>query len=128
MLLTIDVGNTNTVLGVFDGTEVIEDWRIATVPDRTADEIAADLTRAFDRYCASTAAAASAAASACVCRWARCTYQIPLSIAHAATRTATAMNTTAITSTCPCSPPRRSRRLTIDLISSGTARPGPRSP
>jgi type III pantothenate kinase len=40
MLLTIDVGNTNTVLGVFEGQEVVEDWRIATVPDRTADEIA----------------------------------------------------------------------------------------
>ena len=38
MLLTIDVGNTNTVLGVFEGNEVVEDWRIATVPDRTADE------------------------------------------------------------------------------------------
>ena len=40
MLLAIDVGNTNTVLGVFDGDQVIEHWRIATVPDRTADEIA----------------------------------------------------------------------------------------
>jgi type III pantothenate kinase len=40
MLLTIDVGNTNTVLGVFDGDEVIEHWRTATVPDRTADELA----------------------------------------------------------------------------------------
>ncbi len=40
MLLAIDVGNTNTVLGVFDGEQVIEHWRIATVPDRTADEIA----------------------------------------------------------------------------------------
>ncbi len=40
MLLAIDVGNTNTVLGVFDGEEIIEHWRIATVPDRTADEIA----------------------------------------------------------------------------------------
>jgi type III pantothenate kinase len=40
MLLTIDVGNTNTVLGMFEGGEVVEDWRIATVPDRTADEIA----------------------------------------------------------------------------------------
>jgi type III pantothenate kinase len=39
MLLTIDVGNTNTVLGVFDGETLIEHWRIATVPDRTADEI-----------------------------------------------------------------------------------------
>ena len=40
MLLTIDIGNTNTVLGVFDGDQVIEHWRIATVPDRTADELA----------------------------------------------------------------------------------------
>jgi type III pantothenate kinase len=40
MLLTIDVGNTNTVLGVFDGERVVEHWRINTDPDRTADEIA----------------------------------------------------------------------------------------
>jgi type III pantothenate kinase len=40
MLLTIDVGNTSTVLGVFDGDRVIDHWRIATVPDRTADELA----------------------------------------------------------------------------------------
>jgi type III pantothenate kinase len=39
MLLTIDVGNTNTVLGVFDGETLVEHWRISTVPDRTADEI-----------------------------------------------------------------------------------------
>src|SRR5690348_237457 len=40
MLLAVDVGNTNTVLGVFDGAEVVEHWRIATDPVRTADEIA----------------------------------------------------------------------------------------
>src|SRR5262250_3889633 len=40
MLLTIDVGNTNTVLGVFEGDQVIEHWRIATDPVRTADELA----------------------------------------------------------------------------------------
>jgi type III pantothenate kinase len=40
MLLTVDVGNTNTVLGVFDGEDVIEHWRIATDPVRTADELA----------------------------------------------------------------------------------------
>jgi type III pantothenate kinase len=40
MLLTIDVGNTHTVLGVFDGEEVVEHWRIATDPVRTADELA----------------------------------------------------------------------------------------
>jgi type III pantothenate kinase len=40
MLLAIDIGNTNTVLGVFDGETIVEHWRIATVPDRPADEIA----------------------------------------------------------------------------------------
>jgi type III pantothenate kinase len=40
MLLTIDVGNTNTVLCVFDGDAVVEHWRIATDPVRTADELA----------------------------------------------------------------------------------------
>src|SRR5215467_5996996 len=40
MLLTIDVGNTNTVLGVFEGEQVVERWRIATDPARTADELA----------------------------------------------------------------------------------------
>jgi type III pantothenate kinase len=40
MLLTIDVGNTNTVLGIFDGDQIVEHWRIATDPVRTADEIA----------------------------------------------------------------------------------------
>jgi type III pantothenate kinase len=40
MLLTIDVGNTNTVLGMFDDEQIVEHWRIATDPDRTADEIA----------------------------------------------------------------------------------------
>ncbi|MBA0053084.1 type III pantothenate kinase [Streptomyces sp. AJS327] len=40
MLLTIDVGNTQTVLGLFDGQEVVEHWRISTDPRRTADELA----------------------------------------------------------------------------------------
>ena len=44
MLLTIDVGNTNTVLGMFDGEEVVEHWRIATDPVRTADELAVILS------------------------------------------------------------------------------------
>jgi type III pantothenate kinase len=43
MLLTIDVGNTNTVLCVFDGEDVVEHWRIATDPVRTADELAITL-------------------------------------------------------------------------------------
>jgi len=40
MLLTIDVGNTTTVLGVFAGTELRDHWRIATDHRRTADELA----------------------------------------------------------------------------------------
>ncbi len=38
MLLVIDVGNTNTVLGVFQQDTLIEDWRIKTIRDTTADE------------------------------------------------------------------------------------------
>ncbi|MCX5195844.1 type III pantothenate kinase [Streptomyces sp. NBC_00249] len=40
MLLTIDVGNTHTVLGLFDGDEIVEHWRVSTDPRRTADELA----------------------------------------------------------------------------------------
>jgi type III pantothenate kinase len=40
MLLAIDVGNTHTVLGLFDGKEIVEHWRIATDARRTADELA----------------------------------------------------------------------------------------
>jgi len=38
MLLVIDVGNTNTVLGVYDGEELVHDWRIRTVIEHTVDE------------------------------------------------------------------------------------------
>jgi type III pantothenate kinase len=38
MLLAIDVGNTNTVLGVFDGKVLRSHWRIETTSRRTADE------------------------------------------------------------------------------------------
>jgi type III pantothenate kinase len=38
MLLTIDVGNTNTVLGVFDGEELIANWRLTTAREQTVDE------------------------------------------------------------------------------------------
>lgn len=38
MLLAIDVGNTNLVLGVFRGDELVESWRVATDNKRTADE------------------------------------------------------------------------------------------
>lgn len=40
MLLAIDVGNTETVLGLFEGKEIAEHWRVATDARRTADELA----------------------------------------------------------------------------------------
>ncbi len=38
MLLTIDLGNTQTVVGLFDGDALAFHWRLSTVRDRTADE------------------------------------------------------------------------------------------
>jgi type III pantothenate kinase len=38
MLMTIDVGNTHTVIGLFRGKELIRHWRIVTEAERTADE------------------------------------------------------------------------------------------
>jgi type III pantothenate kinase len=38
MLLVLDVGNTNTVVGVFRETELVSHWRLTTERDRTADE------------------------------------------------------------------------------------------
>jgi type III pantothenate kinase len=38
MLLTIDVGNTNTVLGVFHADDLIANWRLATAQAQTVDE------------------------------------------------------------------------------------------
>lgn len=38
ILLAIDVGNTNTVLGVFDGRKLLDHWRVETSTRRTSDE------------------------------------------------------------------------------------------
>jgi type III pantothenate kinase len=38
MLLVIDVGNTNTVLGVYDGDVLVDHWRIGTEREKTTDE------------------------------------------------------------------------------------------
>ncbi|ASU85750.1 type III pantothenate kinase [Nocardiopsis gilva YIM 90087] len=38
MLLAIDVGNSHTVLGLFDGDDLMEHWRVGTEARRTADE------------------------------------------------------------------------------------------
>jgi len=49
MLFAIDVGNTNIVLGVFDGNRLTQSWRLATMRERTADELGILVTRLFER-------------------------------------------------------------------------------
>jgi type III pantothenate kinase len=39
MLLAIDVGNTNIVLGVFDEKTLVHSWRLQTLRERTSDEL-----------------------------------------------------------------------------------------
>jgi len=41
MLLAIDVGNTSTVFGLFDGAELTEHWRVATERHKSGDELGA---------------------------------------------------------------------------------------
>ncbi len=38
MLLAIDIGNTNVTLGLWDGTDWLEQWRLRTVHEKTVDE------------------------------------------------------------------------------------------
>lgn len=40
MLLAVDVGNTQTHIGMFSSTELVSEWRTSTDPKRTADELA----------------------------------------------------------------------------------------
>ena len=47
MLLAVDVGNTNIVFGIFDGETLSESWRLATLQDRTADELRVLVSRLF---------------------------------------------------------------------------------
>jgi len=48
VLLAVDVGNTQTVFGLFSGTELTEHWRIATEAHRTSDELGAVVSRFLD--------------------------------------------------------------------------------
>lgn len=48
MLLVIDVGNTNYVLGVYRGDKLIKCWRMATAGVRTADEMGIFIHSLFD--------------------------------------------------------------------------------
>ena len=47
MLLAVDVGNTQTMIGLMEGESIAHDWRIATVRHRTGDEIAGLLAGFF---------------------------------------------------------------------------------
>ncbi len=40
VLLAVDVGNSNTVLGLFQGNELVQHWRTSTDGERTSDEMA----------------------------------------------------------------------------------------
>ncbi len=42
-LLAVDVGNTNLVLGAYEGARLLRTWRMATVHDRTEDELAVSI-------------------------------------------------------------------------------------
>lgn len=48
MLLVLDVGNTQTHFGTFDGDELTQHWRFATVRESTADELGAKLANLLD--------------------------------------------------------------------------------
>jgi len=49
MLLAIDIGNTNIVLGVFEGTALGRNWRLATARERTADELGLMISDLLER-------------------------------------------------------------------------------
>jgi type III pantothenate kinase len=48
VLLAVDVGNTQTVLGLFDGDRLVEHWRVATDARRTGDELGVTLAGFVD--------------------------------------------------------------------------------
>jgi len=48
MLLAVDVGNTQTVFGLYGGTELTEHWRIATERSRSGDELGASYKSFLD--------------------------------------------------------------------------------
>ncbi|RII29379.1 MAG: pantothenate kinase [Geobacter sp.] len=47
MLLVIDVGNSNIVLGIYDGLHLVRNWRLSTDKSRTSDEYAVLLHSLF---------------------------------------------------------------------------------
>jgi len=47
VILVIDVGNTNIVLGIYENEELIASWRLSTDSKRTADEYGIQVTQLF---------------------------------------------------------------------------------
>jgi len=58
MLITVDVGNTDIVIGIYEGDRLRNHWRISTVRDRTTDEHGALINTLFNAagigYCSTT--------------------------------------------------------------------------
>jgi type III pantothenate kinase len=93
MLLALDVGNTQTVVGLFgDDHEPVQRWRLATVAERTADELALLVREllalaglpasAVDGVAVSSSVpAVTSTVAGMVQRW----FEVPLVIAGAAT-------------------------------------------
>jgi type III pantothenate kinase len=50
MLLAIDVGNTNIVIGVFRGEALVHSWRLTTIRERTSDELGILVSDLCDRH------------------------------------------------------------------------------
>ena len=50
MLLTIDVGNTNIVYGLFEGERLVHKFRVESARGRTADEYAVTLRSLLDMH------------------------------------------------------------------------------
>ena len=48
MLLVIDLGNTNTSLGVYEGSELVAHWRLTTARNRTVDEYGVHARNLFE--------------------------------------------------------------------------------
>ena len=48
MLLAVDVGNTNTVLGAFEGKVLRQHWRVETSHSRTGDEYGIQVRQLFE--------------------------------------------------------------------------------
>jgi type III pantothenate kinase len=50
MLLAIDVGNTNIVIGVFRAQTLVHSWRLTTIRERTSDELGILISDLCDRH------------------------------------------------------------------------------